>query len=147
MATRRPLSRSTSTRVLVALGLVAVPAGTALATAGHGTTVVRTIGDANDDNRLAYLAGDRHVTRTDLAAARSGRQDRRVARIFFGQQTDLHVIDEESPLRVEFVDRLGPPLTSAYRPQEGCPRTGWSRWPVSCAPSGAPSRRAGSTPS
>ena len=36
----------------------------------------------------------------------------------FGQLTDTHVRDEESPARVPFLDRIGGPLNSTFRPHE-----------------------------
>ncbi|MGH3241403.1 MAG: TIGR03767 family metallophosphoesterase, partial [Spirillospora sp.] len=66
-----------------------------------------------------------HILRRDLGGAASARRAvRRRPVLAFGQLTDVHVIDAQSPARVEFLDRfkdvLGDtlPVQSAYRPQE-----------------------------
>ena len=82
------------------------------------TTVPQTILDSDRDNRLEPAPGEDHAVRDDLGQAGPDRERRRQEIIFFGQMTDLHILDEESPLRVEFLDKLGDPFTSAYRPQE-----------------------------
>ncbi len=83
------------------------------------TTAPQTILDRDGDNRLDSAPGEDHVVRSELGQALPGRERRRVEKMFFGQFTDMHIVDEESPLRVEYLDRLGDPFTSAYRPQEG----------------------------
>lgn len=55
------------------------------------------------------------VVRGELAAAASGRQDRRTPLACFLQFTDLHVADVQSPLRTEFL-RAGSP--GSWRAQE-----------------------------
>ncbi len=99
---------------LAALSLL-VPAA---AQARPQTTLAQTIADRDGDNRLEPAPGERYVVRTELGTASPDRARTREEKLFFGQLTDIHVIDEESPLRVEFLDKIGPPLTSAYRPQE-----------------------------
>ncbi|MEY2431034.1 MAG: hypothetical protein QOC92_759 [Acidimicrobiaceae bacterium] len=58
------------------------------------------------------------VVRTDLAEPNGGREDRRVPMLALVHLTDVHLIDAQSPNRVEFLDRYGPPFESAYRAQE-----------------------------
>jgi metallophosphoesterase (TIGR03767 family) len=102
------------------LALLAVGGGASAAGPPVALTTQRTIVDRNGDDRLEVGPADRFLVRADLGApARNGRARRRLARLTFGQLTDTHVIDEESPARVEFLDRVGPPFTSAYRPNEG----------------------------
>ena len=98
----------------IAVALMLAAAGTA---AASPTTVDRTIGDANGDSRLEYLAGDAYLRRDELGT-RAG-DAAGLPLVTFGQMTDFQLVDEESPARVEFTDRLGPPFTAAYRPQEG----------------------------
>jgi 3',5'-cyclic AMP phosphodiesterase CpdA len=60
--------------------------------------------------------GQPRVVRTLAnAQARGGRAERRRSLLYMAQLTDFQLADEESPARVEFVDR-GP--NSAFRPQE-----------------------------
>ena len=109
-------------RALLVLGLVALLTMVVAAPAQSRsrTTFEQTIADADGDNRLEPGPGDDYEVREDLGGPPSPTRERtRVPWLFFGQLTDMHVVDEESPLRVEFLDRVGPPFTSAYRPQEG----------------------------
>src|SRR3712207_3723067 len=106
-------------RRVVLVALAALLCAAAPATARPQDTTVQTIVDRDGDDRLERGPGEDHVVRDDLAPAQDGRERRRVAELFFAQMTDTHVIDEESPLRVEFLDTFSGPFTSAYRAQEG----------------------------
>jgi metallophosphoesterase (TIGR03767 family) len=106
-------------RVAVAAVFALVGALPAASDGRSRTTVGQTIVDSDRDNRLEPGPGESYVVRDDLGQALPTRTKTRQELFFFGQLTDTHVIDEESPLRVEFLDRFGPPFTAAYRPQEG----------------------------
>ena len=107
--------RAITALTAAALLLVAAPA----AHARPQTTVTQTIVDRDGDNRLEPGPGEDHVVRDELATPQAGREKRRSERLFFAQMSDTHVVDEESPARVEFTDQFGGIFTSAYRPQEG----------------------------
>ncbi len=73
--------------------------------------------------------GEPHVVRTDLGApARRGRGTRRKPLLAFAQLSDVHIVDAQSPMRVEYVDRYDDKdqpddptigiFGAAYRPQE-----------------------------
>ncbi|MFD4264373.1 TIGR03767 family metallophosphoesterase [Rhodococcus sp. NPDC058481] len=55
------------------------------------------------------------IVRGELAAARSGREERRTALASLVQLTDVHIVDAQSPMRFEY---LHPFASSAFRPQE-----------------------------
>lgn len=77
--------------------------------------------DATGDGykHLKLLGGWKRVVRDDLGAAPGkGRHRKRRSMLYFGQLSDFQLADEESPARVEVTDPLGPPFTSAWRPQE-----------------------------
>ncbi|MFE2066670.1 TIGR03767 family metallophosphoesterase [Streptomyces sp. NPDC059467] len=82
-----------------------------------GTTLASVAAPRNSSGyrRLGDGAGWKRVLRSDLAAAKSGRENRRTALAAFVQFTDLHLMDVQHPLRLEYVrvhDR------HAWRPHE-----------------------------
>ncbi|MCT7355852.1 TIGR03767 family metallophosphoesterase [Streptomyces sp. 15-116A] len=82
--------------------------GTTLTTiaAPRGTSGYRRLGDGPAWGR---------VVRGDLAEPRSGRANRRTALTAFVQLTDLHLIDTQHPLRLEYLRATD---VHAWRPQE-----------------------------
>jgi metallophosphoesterase (TIGR03767 family) len=103
-----------------------------LPVAPAGTTLERTFakGAAGAGGYVPVVeaAPEPHIVRGDLTGAIAGREDRRQTILTFVQLTDVHLIDAQSPMRLEYVDRFedkytaGDPviglLTSSYRPQE-----------------------------
>jgi len=113
------------TRFAVLLAAFAVAAGALVAACGDdgaapgaaatdGSTLRATFVDPDGDGTLQREPGEPLRDRTDLApAATPGR-----VLGSLGILTDAHVRDEESPARPVFLDRLGPPFSAVFRPQE-----------------------------
>jgi 3',5'-cyclic AMP phosphodiesterase CpdA len=100
-------------RALLALVLLAGCGGAPAAPQG-ASTLQATLKDPVGDAVLRREPGEPLRDRTDVAPrARLGR-----TLVTFGQITDAHVRDEESPARVPFLDRYGGPFSSTFRPQE-----------------------------
>ena len=129
--TRRGLLRTGSVGAGFSLPLVGRAVEAVAALRSSGTTassrIVRGRRVGKGYRKLRRIDGEGHLVRTDLGiAAKAGRARRREALSCFAQLSDMHVIDVQSPLRVEYLDRYedtdstpGPGLfSSAYRPQE-----------------------------
>jgi metallophosphoesterase (TIGR03767 family) len=101
-------------RIVSALAVLLVAAGCSSAPTASDSTLDRRYVDRSGSGVLRPGPGEPFVDRTTLAPR--SRPTRTLA--LFAQITDAHVTDEESPARVEWLDRLGPPFTSAFRPQE-----------------------------
>jgi hypothetical protein len=79
-----------------------------------GSTLQSTWGDPVGDGQLRVGPGERLVARLELGARRRST----AALVTLAHVTDAHVLDASSPARVPFLDRLGPPFQSTFRPQE-----------------------------
>jgi hypothetical protein len=82
--------------------------------AGAGSTLAATWTDPGGTGTLVSGPGETLLARTDLAPARP--LEGVIATL--AHVTDAHVLDASSPARVPFLDRLGAPFESTFRPQE-----------------------------
>ena len=108
-----------SRTLIAAVAIAAFGALAAGATPPPATTLGGTIVDRNGDGRLEAGPRERRSVLEPVAKAQVGRAARRRVLATFVQLTDFQLVDEESPARVELVDRYGGSLDAAYRPQEG----------------------------
>ena len=121
MAPRRITRRRAMAEALAAAGLGAGAAGLAgcgsspmRAAAGSGSTLRSTWIDPVGDAQLRVGPGEPLRDRVELGgAAKSAGVLATLAHL-----TDAHVLDASSPARVTFLDRLGAPFESTFRPQE-----------------------------
>jgi hypothetical protein len=93
----------------------------AVAHDGHPTTAHTLVGDDPERGyaQLRIGPGEPYTVRDDLARPRDGRAQRRRSLIYLAQLSDFQISDEESPARVEFLDRDPSGFaSSAWRPQE-----------------------------
>jgi hypothetical protein len=108
------VTRAAILPLLVALALTACGTSEPGADQRSGSTLDATLVDRDGDGALEPGPGEPLRDRRELGGG--GKPGETLAT--FAQITDAHVRDEESPARVPFLDRLGAPFTSTFRPQE-----------------------------
>ncbi len=99
---------------LAAAALVAAGCGSQATHPGSGSTRAATWADVDGTGALRRAAGEPLLARSELGAPA------RVTGVLatLAHVTDAHVLDASSPARVTFLDRLGPPFQSTFRPHE-----------------------------
>jgi 3',5'-cyclic AMP phosphodiesterase CpdA len=116
--TRRITRRQAINGALAAAGGALLAAGCGTRTqrtaATRGSTLESTWVDPLGIGILKPGPGEPLIARTDIAARRP--LDHVIATL--AHVTDAHVLDASSPARATFLDRLGPPFQSTFRPQE-----------------------------
>lgn len=122
--TRRDLLRSSAAvggaAALGGVGLADAAVAGPLARAAAGTTAAKVLVKGAKGTGgwrpVVQAAGEKHVVRTGLGAkARAGRGKRRRPLLAFAQLSDVHIIDAQSPVRMEWGEVVS---SSACRPQE-----------------------------
>lgn len=109
---------------LVAAGLLCLLVAAACGGSGDDaerpvpTTLEETI-VLQPDGSFLLGAGEPHVVRTELEAAGADRASNRRSLVVFHHLADFRLVDEESPLRSEWLESCPEPVTaSAFRPHE-----------------------------
>src|SRR5438876_11059773 len=109
-------------RFLTSSGLLGAGILLVLACLGSRKSALTTIDSTirlDKSGSLAYASGQPYVVRTDLADAQGGRENQRRSLLVFHHFSDFRIVDEESPLRSEWVEACRPAVTTdAFRPQE-----------------------------
>jgi hypothetical protein len=108
---RRRAAVAATALAATAFVLPACGGGSGAADPMPGSTLDSTLIDQNGDGFLEAGPGEPFIDRGGR-----GTPGRVIAT--FGQLTDTHVRDEESPARVPFLDRIGGEFNSTFRPQE-----------------------------
>lgn len=128
---RRDLLRSSAAVAGSATVLSGVGGLSAAAVAGTAGPVARVTGGALTTREAVLVrgtpgvggygpvvtaAGESWLVRSDLGTKpKKGRAARRKPLVAFAQVSDVHIVDSESPMRLEYADSFS---SSAYRPQE-----------------------------
>ncbi len=82
------------------------------------TTLGETLGVDGEGN-LVVAEGEPYTVRTELVQAQSDRKNRRLSLVLFHHLSGLGIIDEESPLRSEWLEACDSTVhAGAFRPQE-----------------------------
>ena len=111
---RRVTRREALLDAILAAGGLALAGCGGQRSATSGSTLRSTWVDPVGDGQLRIGPGEPRLDRLELG----GREAPVAILATLAHVTDTHVLDAASPARVTFLDRLGPPFQSTFRPQE-----------------------------